>query len=217
MSDLATMKARIASELRRSNITSQIASAISTAIQSLEDMRFNFDESRAITFTTVADQEFYDGNDSALIPRIQKIDYVKLIISNYPYDLLPETPERIETLNSNGTQTGEPKVYCYYGQQIRLSYIPSDAWTVRIGGVIRIPEPASDSEADNPWMIEAERAVRCRAKYELYEHVLKDAAMAQRFHPDNEVGPTHEAMRQLRRRTNQLQQQGGFEIKATSW
>lgn len=211
------MKARVASEIRRSNLTSQIASAISTAIQSLEDQRFTFDETREITFSTVANQESYASAASAYIPRIQKFDYVKIYVSDYPYDLLPRPSCEIETMNRNGTQTGEPVYYCWYGDKIRLAYIPSSVWTVRIGAVVRIPEPASDGEADNPWMLVAERAVRCRAKYELYEHVLKDVAIAQRFHPDNEGGPTHEAIRQLRRRANNLQQQGGFEIEATSW
>jgi hypothetical protein len=210
------MKARIASELRRSNITTQIASAITSAIQALEDRRFIFSESRALTFSTVIGQEFYGTADSALIPRLQKIDYAKIIIDNYPRELKPVLPAEIERINRNATQTGEPVCYCWYGEQIRLSYVPSDVWTVRIGGVVRVPAPASDDEADNPWMIMAERAVRCRAKYELYEHVLMNPEMAERFNPENTGGPTFEAYYQLRRRTNALQG-GNMCVEATEF
>lgn len=217
MSTLAVMKQRISAELRRSNISDAIASAISSSIAAMEHERVVFSESREIVFQTLANQEAYDGDDSAFIPRIQKIDYVKALIGSYLQDVLPETSAEIERINYNGTQTGEPRLYCYYGQQLRFSFVPSQAYTIRIGGVIRIPEPASDGEANNPWMTTAERAIRSRSKFELYTHVLKDNEMADRFHPDNEEGPTHEALRQLRVRSNDLMQQGGWEIEPTSW
>lgn len=200
MTTLAAMKARIGSELRRSNLTTQIASAISSAIGSLEDERWSFTESRALTFNTVANQEFYGSSDSALIPRLEKIDYAKIIISDYPYDLLETSPSEIETLNRNGTQTGEPVRYCYYAQKIRLCYVPADVWTVRIGGVVRVPEPATDNEANNPWMTTAERLVRSRAKLELAIHVLRDPKLA-----EDMAAAVEEAGLQLRRRTNRIQ------------
>jgi hypothetical protein len=211
MTTLAVMKARIGTELRRSNLTTQIASAISTAIGALEDERWTFTESRSLTFSTVANQEFYGASDSALIPRLEKIDYAKIVISDYPYDLVETSPSEVETLNRNGTQTGEPVRYCYYAQQIRLAYVPSDVWTVRIGGVVRVPEPASDSEANNPWMTTAERLVRSRAKLELALHVLRDRTLA-----EDMKAAFDEAEMQLRRRTNRIQ--GGSMIcEGSGW
>jgi hypothetical protein len=84
MSDLATMKQRIATELRRSNIATQIANAITDAINAYKFERFSFNQ------TTFVDA------------------------------------------------------------------------------------PASDLEADNPWMTTAERLIRSRAKLELALHVLRD-------------------------------------------
>jgi hypothetical protein len=210
------MKARIASELRRSNLTAQIAAAIPSAISAYEDQRFSFDESRALTFSTVAGQEFYTSADSALIPRLQKIDYAKIIVDNYPRELAVERPEEIERINRNGTQTGEPTCYCWYAGQIRLSYIPADVWAVRIAGVVRVPAPASDDEADNPWMTTAEMLIRNRAKYELYEHVLMDRDMADRFNPDNPLSPSFRAYAQLRRRSNVLQG-GEMLVEPSGW
>lgn len=215
MSTLNIMKARIASELRRSNIATQIGDAISSAIAALEDERFTFSESRALTFNTVPGREFYDVADSALIPRLEAIDYVKVYISEYPISLHKADPSAMETLSRNGTQTGEPYCYCYYGQKLRLGYIPASVWEVRIGGVVRVPAPATGSEPNNPWMTTAEQLVRCRAKFELYTHVLLNTDMADRFNPENEASPTALAAQQLRRRTNRIQ--GGQIIMEGSW
>lgn len=215
MTTLAVMKARIASELRRPNIATQIADAIKTAIAQLEAERFYFNESREFTFPTVELQEFYGAADSALIPRILKFDYVKLLVDTAVYGLTTEVPERMEYLSQSGTQTGQPLVYCWYGSKIRLYPVPPDAWTIRIGALVKMPAPATDVEEDNPWMVEAEKLVRCCAKYELYENVTLEVEKAATFNPNNEAGPTAEAMRVLRKRTNNLTQQGGWLVTPT--
>lgn len=38
-----------------------------------------------------------------------------------------------------------------------------------------VDAPATDGEANNAWMTTAERLIRCRAKAELYAHVIKDS------------------------------------------
>ena len=50
--DLAAMKARIADEFARDDLTEQIALAIVDAIKFYKDQRFEFNESRDITFAT---------------------------------------------------------------------------------------------------------------------------------------------------------------------
>jgi hypothetical protein len=132
MTTLATMKARIASELRRSNIDDQIADAISTAIAAYQGERFHFSESRAVTFTTVDDQEFYDGDDAASLALISKIDYVVIYQGDNEYTLKPRSPDELERLSQSGTNTGMPLFYGWYRQSASaLSPIPNEAWTVR--------------------------------------------------------------------------------------
>lgn len=216
MTNLAVMRSRISSELRRPNIDARIDEAIATAIGQIEAERFYFNETREILFSTVASQEFYTGTDNVLIGRILKFDYVKLLIGGTTFALTEEKPEHIEYLSQSGTQTGQPLVYCYYGEKLRLYPIPPDVYSVRIAALVQVPAPAED-EADNPWMIKAEKLVRCYAKYELYENVVFDVAKAQTFNPNNDVGPTAEAMRVLRKRTNNLTQQGGWVVTPTQF
>lgn len=203
MSTLAVMKARIADELARDDLTSQIAYAITDAIEAYEDERFHFNEGRAITFPTVASKEFYDATDAAAIGTIQKIDYVVLYIGDTPYHLVPMKPAEIETASTNGTNTGQPGWYCWYGNQIRIYPNPADAWTIRIGASVKAPAPATDGETGNPWMTHAARLIRSRAKLELALHVLKDTELAETMNV-----AVAEAFDQLKDRTNQLTQIG---------
>lgn len=201
MTTLAIMKARIADELARSDLTSQIAYAITDAIAAYEDERFHFNESRALTFSTVASQEFYTSSDSANIGLVQKIDYAKVYVGTQPYDLAYERPEDMESLSVSGTQTGTPWAYTWYGNAIRLYPIPDQVYTVRLGASYKLAAPASDAEANNAWMTHAERLIRSRAKLELALHVLKDPDLAQTM-----VQAVEEALNQLHGRTAQLTQ-----------
>lgn len=217
MSTLATMKARITSELRRTNIASQIASAIQTAIEACEAERYTFNETREISFDTVADQDKYDSTDNAYLGRILKFDYVKSEIGATYYDLRQMKPKEIESLNSGGASNGQPLGWAWYNQQLWIHPVPADVYPIRVGALVTIAAPASDDEAGNPWMTTAERLIRCRAKFELYTHVLLDFDKAALFSPDNDEGPTGEAMRQLRRRTNNQTQIGGWDVVPTSF
>jgi hypothetical protein len=210
------MKARIASELRRSNITTQIASAIDTAITSYQHERFFFNETREVLFNTVDGQWQYDADDNASLGLILRWDYVLTEVGDNYFTLMPMSPAEIELLNGDGDFFGQPLNWSYYNSQFLLYPIPNDAFPIRIGGLIAKAAPASDEEANNVWMTHAEKLIRCRAKYELYQHVLMDQVQAAQFNPDNDMGPTAKALQELRSRTNWLTNQGGgFQVTPT--
>lgn len=208
MTTLAVMKDRVARELRRSNITTQIAEAISTAIFAYQDERLHFNEKRTFTFPTVATQEFYDSDDAADIGNIIKIDYAKLHVGNTTFDLLPDFPSDIESSSTNATAIGQPGWFIYYGRQIRLYPIPAEVWNVRIAGLFKYAEPATDAETGNFWMTDAERLIRSRAKYELALHVLRDTELAQTM-----SSAVTEALEQLKRWTNKLTQRDNGRVR----
>ena len=219
MTTQTIMKARLASELRRSNITAAIASAITTAIEAHQSDRFYFNETRAFTFTTVANQGTYISTDSGWsnLANIIKFDYVKLYVSDQPYTLDPIPAEEIERLSANDTATGEPLGYCWFAESMRFYPIPNAARTVRVGAVAKVAAPATDGEASNKWMTDAELLIRCRAKFELYTHVLANPEAAAYFDPDRDGSPTNEAFRRLKRKTAQKVQQGGWATTPTTF
>jgi hypothetical protein len=217
MTTLTVMKARIVREVRRSNITTDIAAAISSAIAEYQSDRFWFNETRAFTFVTVASQESYTSADDADLGNIIKFDYVTLALTGNSYPLKPIEPERIEFLNASGTFTGTPLGYCWYGEALRLYPIPTEVQTIRIGCVKKVAEPATDGEASNPWMTHAELLIRSRAKYELYTHVLLNAEASSYFDPERDGSPTKTAFETLKRRTNRQTQQGGWAMQPTQF
>jgi hypothetical protein len=209
MSTLGTMRARIADELARIDLTSQISYAISDSIKAYESERWFFNETRDITFSTTATQEFYSESDEALLGTIVKLDYLALYIDNQPYQLLAMRPEEIEHASTNSTTYGSPSWYCLYNKKIRLYPIPDATYTVRVAAVVQSAEPADDAEAANPWMTSAERLIRSRAKLELALHVLKDSELATVMSQ-----AVTEAYEQLKDRTNYLTQVGEGRIVA---
>lgn len=178
--DLAQMKARIANELgQRTDLPNEIAFAISDAISFYQNERFIFNESRDITFSTVAGQEFYGAAASAAIPTLWSFDYLILYLGSIPWPVKRRTPLEVEILNNNGLVAGQPYNFAWYNKQIRLGPVPDAVYSMRVAGRINFAAPASDAEANNPWMIDAEKLIRSRAKYELALNVTQDTEMAQ--------------------------------------
>jgi hypothetical protein len=184
MTTLAIMKDRIARDIRRSNMATQIGEAINIAIGEYENDRFWFNESRNLTFSTVAMKEFYTEADVPGLANIRKIDSVFLYMGNTPFELVNDRPIRIESASQNGTMSGQPGEFLYYDRTIRLYPIPADVWTIRITGAISKAAPATDTEVGNVWMVEAEWLIRTRAKLDLARNVLFDDDLERRCMTD---------------------------------
>jgi hypothetical protein len=178
---LAVMRARIAREVRRSNISAQIDDAIMDAIDVHNSDRFWFNESRDVVFYTENMKEFYTKLDVPLLGQLMKIDFVFLYVANTPFELQQSPQIRLESASQNGTMSGQPGEFGWYDETLRLYPIPAGVWKVRAGIVENRPAPASDTETDNVWMNEAERLIRSRAKLELAQHVIYDSALEQRM------------------------------------
>lgn len=175
---LGTMIDRIADEIQDSAITAQIQTAIASAIQHYEDERFWFNESRSVTFNTVANQEFYGVADAPQIPDVIKIDDVTITISGNRFTLHPRDYNYIENIAMTTTSVGQPQDYCYYAQQIRLYPIPSSVWSIRLSGVFKLSTTLSATTDTNAWMVEGEQLIRAKAKWIIATDVTHEDAEA---------------------------------------
>lgn len=192
MSTLGEMKARIASELARGNLSTQIASAISTAIRSYQKERFRFNESvplAPVQLNTIAGQPYYSGAlpSAPLItalPTMQKVDYLHILIGNTWQPLDRIQPEEIRLLNFANTQSGQPLSYAIEGETIMLYPTPSEAWPILIAGFFAYPAPADDAEVGNRWMTDGELLIRSRAKYEIALHITRNDKMQLAMSPN---------------------------------
>ena len=173
------LQTRIADELSRTDLTSQIQLAIQSAIKFYERDRFYFNESNGITFNTVAGQEEYTSTDNSDIPNLQNIDDVRITISSgNVYTLKHKTWDYLEdTSMSSNQDRGLPTSFAYYSRKMRLYPIPDNIYAIRITAVKALPVLSATTDA-NDWMTEGEDLIRSRAKWELYTHVIRDFDMA---------------------------------------
>lgn len=180
MTTYGAMQDRIADELDRTDLTTQIQKAIQTAIEKYERKRFYFNEARSLTFTTVDGQEFYTSADATDIPNLLFIDNVKLTISaSDKIDLDRADYSELEYLSTNSTtDEGQPTCYAYYAKQLRLYPIPDAAYAVRVSGVFALSDLSATADT-NAWMTDAEALIRSRAKREIFTHVIRDVEGAQ--------------------------------------
>lgn len=185
MTTQAVMKARIADDITRSDLDTQIEEAITTAIEAYQHVRFWFNETRDATFSTVVAQRIYTEDDADFIPNVLKIDFLTVELGATDVRFLKRvSPAEMEDQVENTTTSGQPFDYSYYDQSFHLYPIPSEIWTVRMHGQAFKAAPASDTEANNVWMVEAARLIRSRAKYELAVHVLQNGELAIAMSPD---------------------------------
>ncbi len=196
MTTLATLKAEIADDMARGDITSQIASAITNAINYYKAERFYFNETRSATFATVAGTSTYASSDDADIPLFLELDAVHLEDSSTSVELRPESPTEIDWLIFNNTGRGKPYCYAWFDESFRLFPIPDAVYTIRPIGHIEEAAPAADGTADNVWMTKAYELIRCRAKMYLAAHVIKDVELVQVMRAAEE-----DALQKLRRNT----------------
>lgn len=195
------MTDRIDDELKRSGtITTRITQCINDAITIYQPHRFHFSEGYDGNFSTVASQEYYSSSDNAAIKTNFLIDYLAVVIGTARYDLGRRQPEEIDLLTQSGTQRGQPQVFAYFQEKIRFYPVPDGIYSIIMGGHQLIAAPANDAEANNRWMVDAERLIRSRAKYELsLNYSIDFPTLAETMHP--EAGAAADAFTELKRTT----------------
>jgi hypothetical protein len=160
---LTTLKAQIATELNRSDLTSEIASAITTAITYYRSKRFEFNE-LAASFNTVADQEEYESGDTGFPTDLGQLDTVRITVSGVRDPLRPISYAKLQALSSTTSLTGAPEAYAWYGQKLYFYPIPDGVYAVLLSYQQRKAAPTSDADTTSVWTNQAEALIRHCAK-----------------------------------------------------
>lgn len=186
MSTYATMQTRIADELARDDLSSQIRAAIQTAISTWEGTRFSFNEKR-YALATIASQEYYDWSTMTVASNgsvlgtgesLLEIDVARMDYNGAWYTLTGRSQSFMEDIGAPATQyTGVPVDYSIFGDQLRLSPIPDAAYTITLSGLARLATLSLDADT-NRWMTEGEALIRNQAKIFLCANNGDDAGLA---------------------------------------
>lgn len=158
-----------------------ILKAVQAAQRYCERHKFYFNETRSETFPTVDGQEWYSSADNAEIPGAVNISALYSEDAQGQRTTLRHVrPQEIETLSDNSAASGEPYMWTYYNQQIRLYPIPgATVYTIRMGLSNYRLDPLASSTDTNAWLDEAYDMMKARAKYIIYKNTIKDAPLAE--------------------------------------
>lgn len=178
MSNLGTMRDRIADELDRADMTSQIEREIKSAVAFYERKRFWFNEQR-IDFPTVASQEWYTSADDSAIPNLLTLDIAKIAIgatNKYELELAPYA--ELEFASDNGAaDEGQPTSLAYFQKQVRLYPIPDASYSVVLSGIFSLGDLSASADT-NAWMTDGEALIRQRVRAMIYSNVIRDPELA---------------------------------------
>lgn len=199
MTTYGDMASRLADELARSDLTTQIQGAIMRAIRNYERRRWWFNEIM-FSFSTTQGQEYYTDVDAGnrTISRLKSIDTCKLLVGNNRYPLTPRTWQYIDQVSVTTTTYGQPEDYCLYGvdgyqgfsattavasgQQLRVYPIADQStYSIEIAGIISLldneglgPYSFPANTTVDVWSLDCEDLICTRAKWDVCNNYLKD-------------------------------------------
>jgi len=173
---LGDLKTRIADELARADLTSQIALAIDQATEEACSHRFWFMETRGLTVLVTAGAAAYTSDD---IANLLEIDRLVLLIGPQRRTLREMSDDELDRLNDGTPPQGEPYAYSRYGDQLRIYPTPTQSYTILIDGLTKGATLNSDADS-NIWTDAryGERYIRALAKRQLYADVIRDTDKA---------------------------------------
>ena len=181
MATLDALKTRIADEIARDDLATQIADGITTAIGIWEGERFWFNEKRFL-LPTVAGQEYYgyttltSTSGAALSAGEGPLDIDNFVVTSGSrfYTLTPRTHQWMDAYQlSAGSGQGRPNDYAIYADQFRLHPVPDAVYSCTISCLASLLTITTGS-ASNAWTTEAEPLIRAQVKMMLYRDVLRD-------------------------------------------
>lgn len=172
--DYAALQSRIADEMARTDLTSQIALEILTAIKHYEQQRFWFDEARA-TASTVA------GTANLAVPTdLVDIDTLTITYNGHPYELTRRSWDWYRGIGGGDSSvtTAVPTAYAYYANELWFYPVPDDAYTLTIAYLKQLTALSTGADS-NAWTTSGEELIRARAKAAVRINYLMDAGAMQ--------------------------------------
>lgn len=169
------LKARIANEIARSDLSNEIIQNIASAVLYYSGEKFSplFNNPLTpVTFNTVAGTQYY--SISTISSLIDHEIFLTLQDGTAYYRLDKVPPEEIENLRQSfAVNQSRPEIYTVYGQAFGLHPIPNKAYTITVGFYQNLT-PLSAGTDSNFWTNQGEELIRCRVKKTLYQHVIMD-------------------------------------------
>ena len=218
MPNLGDLQALIASDLRRSNLTDEIANAIPDAIRDHETERFWFNETFPQPYTltvspgggipgsgfpgnTGAQGDVYFLGPQGKVQEFIKIDMVRALIPGVWYTVKATDWTPIEFFYST-LSNGQPSWWAYRDHYLRIYPLPSMNYPLRIFGHYRAP-PLVNPTDSNVWTDQGRNLIRYTVLKRLFSYPVRDAEQVANAEQAGE-----RALEYLRKETERRVRQG---------
>ncbi len=174
------MQTRLASEMARTDLTTEIQNEIQSAILFYTPQRFWFNEEKA-TIQCTNGERYY-----ALPTDFQALDNLSAQVAGtpstgyaYSYRLKQRTEQYLSAIDFGTTNwAGYPQEFALYANQLRL-YPPPLANVQLTLSYIQVQPPLVNTTDTNEWMEDGEELIRHRAASQLFANYLMNPQMAQ--------------------------------------
>jgi hypothetical protein len=167
MATLGELKARIALEMDRQDLTDELSGTLDKhvreAIEFFTDERFYFS---AIVIRANCTAQSVTMDIPTEIKRIDKITLPDVYV-----ELRELTLPELEKLQDG--VFAQPRYYAYYNDQIRFWPVPDKVYVLEFTGVLSNVAPATDADS-NVWTTTCESLISNRTKMTLARDVFRD-------------------------------------------
>lgn len=159
------LQSRIADDLNRSDLTTQITQNILLAIEHYKNERTWFNETNS-PLTAVVGQSYVVAPSDILA-----IDGFYITISGKNIELMPRDLNAV--IEFRPTTRGRPRAYCFYQDRFELDRLPDTAYTMPLyyRGQLSVLSGSSDA---NGWTTDCEDLIVFHAEKMLYANIIKD-------------------------------------------
>jgi len=169
MAKMQSLKNQIASDLHRSDLTTQIGLAVTSAINHYGRERFWFLEGRAESTCTSSSTFFAAPTDMV------EVDSVLITLSGEKVPLVKMSYTEMDELDS-GKTFGDPSYWSYYQDNLRFYPVLNANRLITISYHKKMEEPSASSS--NAWTNTAFDLIRFRSEWDIYNHHLRNPEMA---------------------------------------
>lgn len=176
------IKARIADEMRRGDLTAcatAVATAVISAIEHFKRRRFYWNEFHDTTYTHSSSQTYVTLSSDVI-----QIDTMKVTVSNRSYPLSQMGWRELEAMDSTGV-FGYPDFFAINANRVRLYPVPNADYVVQTSGIAELMEVSLSATANalNAWVdtADGEGMIRNKAKAYLFRDYLRNHQQAEVF------------------------------------
>lgn len=170
MSTYTQLQSRIADDINRTDLTTQIQQQILLAIQFYKEERTWFNET-STTLTATVGQGYVTAPTDILI-----IDRFYITISGKNIELIRRDLNSV--IEYRPTTNGRPRAFAYHQNRFELDRLSDSAYSMPLYYVKELTALSGASDT-NGWTTDGEDLIVFRAEKMLYANVIKDFEKAQ--------------------------------------